>query len=149
MTRRALRGVLAGFLGTYVSRHSDHRGYWIFGQLHDADLRDMVVDLLAPPPEVDSPRAAARALAVRRFAEQLAKHGLTRDVVVHAELQLTGTDDLADVRRGRERSRARRIFFRATARSDLGAVYEASCSTLVAPHDPTQERRRHQEQWGP
>ena len=149
MTRRALRGVLAGFLGTYVSRHSDHRGYWVFGQLDDADRRNMVVDLLAPAPEIDSPRTAARALAVRRFAEQLARHGLTRDVVAHAELRLTGTDEFADCWHGRERSRARRLLFRATVRSDLGAVYEADCSTLVAPHDPTKEGRRHEEQWGP
>ena len=32
-TRNALKGVLAGFLGTYTSRNSDYRGYWLLGFL--------------------------------------------------------------------------------------------------------------------
>jgi hypothetical protein len=44
-----MKSVLAGFLGTYTSRYSDLRGYWLHGQVpfHNVDLD---VDLLATPP---------------------------------------------------------------------------------------------------
>ena len=43
--RRAIRGVLGNFLGTFTSRYSDYDGYWLFGFLV-ADLKDLRIDLL-------------------------------------------------------------------------------------------------------
>lgn len=31
--RRVIKSVLHNFLGTYISRYSDFRGYWLFGFL--------------------------------------------------------------------------------------------------------------------
>jgi hypothetical protein len=77
--------VLHNVLGTFASRHSDHRGYWLLGQL-PADLDRWVVDLMADPPEGESPIDVARRLAVRRFKEQLGKSGFDASVVREADL---------------------------------------------------------------
>jgi len=75
-TRNALRGVLAGFLGTFTSRYSDFDGYWLLGFL--VKEREIVIDLLADPSDDSSPVSAARHLAAVKFGEQLQKSGLPR-----------------------------------------------------------------------
>jgi hypothetical protein len=60
-TRRVIKSVLDGFLGTYVSRYSDFGGYWLLGQVLD-DLDGLEIDLLA---SVASDARDARSFAVR------------------------------------------------------------------------------------
>ncbi len=79
-----MQSVLEGILGTFTSRYSGLRGYWFHGQLpfHTVELD---IDLMATPPSENTPEAAARRIAVRRFEEQLAKSGLDVAVVCLAD----------------------------------------------------------------
>src|SRR5688572_18734716 len=87
-TRRAIRGVLGNFLGTYTSRYSDYGGYWLFGFLV-ADLGELRIDLLAPPPgESDAPLGVAARSAAAKFADQLRHAGLARSQVREAWLTI-------------------------------------------------------------
>jgi hypothetical protein len=45
-TRRVIKSVLRNFLGTYTSRYSEIRGYWLFGFLVP-DLGELHFDLLS------------------------------------------------------------------------------------------------------
>ena len=82
-----MRSVLEAFLGTFTSRYSDLRGYWLIGQLpfHSFGL---CVDLMATPPSENTPEAAAIRIAVRRFEEQLAKSGLDVALVRSTDLKI-------------------------------------------------------------
>lgn len=81
-----MKSVLDGLLGTYTSRYSDLGGYWLHGQLA-IDNREFDIDLMTVPPTENTPEAAARRLAVRRFREQLTKSGLDIAVVRSADLE--------------------------------------------------------------
>lgn len=153
-TRRALKGALRGFLGTYVSRYSSFDGYWLFGFLVDQCL-PMQVDLLpavrdhggrgleatpVSPPASTSPEQAARSLAVTKFHEQLAKAGLRPSTVASARLRLerlAPTSELLDgaVRQGFF------VRFEVTAKADTGRLFVADEVVFVAPHDPHMERQ--------
>src|SRR5688572_2828130 len=85
---RAIRGVLNNLLGTFTSRHSDYRGYWLFGFLV-GKFDELQIDLLAPVAnQSGGPEQAATALAAAKFADQLAKAGLTRSQVRDAWLTI-------------------------------------------------------------
>ena len=147
MTRRAMRSVLRGFLGTYTSRYSDYRGYWLHGQL-PSDLLECTIDLLGSAPVRDGPTEAVRRLAVRRFAEQLHKSGLTSDVVLEATLRIARTPAVVQGRQGDFVADGNMVRFSARSVMDNGRVYQDECSVFVAPHDPDKERRRHEVDWG-
>ena len=49
--RRRIKGVLDSFLGTFVSRHSEYAGYWIFGMLVE-HLDHEPIDLLGTTLEI-------------------------------------------------------------------------------------------------
>lgn len=53
-----MKSVLRGFLGTYTSRYSDYRGYWVHGQL-PPDLLECTIDLLGSASLRDGPTEAA------------------------------------------------------------------------------------------
>ncbi len=118
-TRRAMKSVVRGFLGTYASRNSDYRGYWMHGQL-PPDLLHCTIDLLGLVPLQTGITEAVCHLAVRRFAEQLHRGGLTLDLVREATLQIASTGELVRGWQG----------------------------DFVAPHDPEKERRRREADWG-
>jgi hypothetical protein len=132
---RVLRGVLCNFLGTYTSRYSDYNGYWLFGFLATR-LEGAVLDLLA---HVGKPRdllESAHALAVREFADQLAKSGLDSSKVAHACLRI---EQLAADRRS-ERSGWNDRFL-VTATANTGRRFECEVITFIAPHDRRLELR--------
>jgi hypothetical protein len=133
-TRRVLRGVLWNFLGTFTSRYSDHRGYWLFGFLV-VDFETLDFDLLADPLGQRLSDATHR-LAVDRFMEQLAKAGLDRSNVADARLRIV---------RGHQTTRRQHegwdVHFVALAVADSGRQFECRKTVFVAPHDPTFERR--------
>lgn len=146
-TRRMIKSVLEGFLGTFTSRYADWRGYWLHGQL-PFDAAELDIDLMETPPNEDSPLAMARRIAVRRFKEQLAKSGLDVAVVCSAGLKAHMSPEVVQGWQGDYRSCGRMVEFVATAVTDNGHRYERKRTVFVAPHDPTKERRRLPADWG-
>lgn len=137
-SRKLLASVLRGFLGTYVSRYSDLDGYLVFGLAADA-LDGLEVDLTidAPPPSLDSV-SEVRRLAIRRFAEQLAKVGLSGCVVRSATLAIHRTPESRDchVETGRRVPSGHDYSFTVSVVTDLGRPYRAECRAFIAPHAP-------------
>src|SRR5262245_28787953 len=87
-TRKAVRGVLGNFLGTYTSRYSDSDGYWLFGFLV-ADLGELRIDLLAPPAsDSEGPLGLAVRSAAAKFADQMQKAGLVCPQIQEAWLTI-------------------------------------------------------------
>ena len=139
-TRRVLKSVLHGFLGTYTSRYSDYDGYWLFGFLV-GDLDRAEFDLLAASPtKPGGPITTARELAVRRFAEQLEKHGIDERVVQDARLLMSRLPDDNSVP-GQHFRPGYIISFSAIAMADTGRRFERDALVFVAPHDPRLESR--------
>lgn len=145
-SRRVLKSVLHNFLGTFSSRYSDLRGYWLFGQL-PADLDRWVVDLRGDPPEGEAPLEVARRLAIRRFQEQLGKAGLDRSVVREAVLSWA-RDAPALGRQGEFEARGHRVELHVRVVTDRGSIIERRQFSFVAVHDPSRERRRSPVAWG-
>jgi hypothetical protein len=86
---RALKGVIAGFLGTFASRNSDYDGYWLFGLLVEAP-QEVKIDLLqssASPPGSE-PWAFATRLARLKFQKLLAQAGLSPQRLEAATLEI-------------------------------------------------------------
>lgn len=145
-SRRVLKSVVHGFLGTLVSRYSDYRGYWLFGQL-PADLDQWVVDLTADPPAGEAPTEIARRLAIRRFQEQLRKSRLDMSVVQEASLVWTRAEPALGWQ-GDHEAQGHRVELRVRVVTDKGGVIERGQSFFVALHDPSRERRRLPADWG-
>lgn len=139
-SRRVLKGVLHNFLGTFASRYSDLRGYWLFGQL-PADLDRWVVDLRVDTPAGEAPVEVARRLAIRRFKEQLRKSGLDMAVVQEAALSWTRAEAALGWQ-GEHEAEGHRVELRVRVVTDKGGVIERGQSIFVAAHDPSRERRR-------
>lgn len=141
-SRRKIRSVLHNFLGTYTSRYSDYDGYWVFGMLVDR-LTVSEIDLLHSEDSGggETPVAAAKRFAVERFAEQMAKAGLSLSLLRDAQLNIT---KLPDAKRGPVNGRPSDgydIRFTARAVSDTGKTYERVQTVFVAPHNPRIELR--------
>ncbi|PKQ38164.1 MAG: hypothetical protein CVT59_02755 [Actinobacteria bacterium HGW-Actinobacteria-1] len=139
-SRKLLKSVVRGFVGTYVSRYSDFDGYLLFGFGVDS-MRDLTVDLTRPvrlQPAEDALDEWQR-LATFKFQEQLSKVGLPISVLQEATLRICRTT----ARRGAVVLRGVPVMvdgfdvdFSARAVTDLGRVYEASAREFIAPQDP-------------
>lgn len=139
-TSRVLRSVVYNFLGTYTSRNSDYRGYWLFGFLV-GHLEKLQFDLTGDAESSDSAVVAAHKLAVKRFSEQLCKANVQPSVVRLASLRIERLDgQVTDRVNGRECS-GFNIQFRVTVTSDTGKVFECERVLFVAPHDSLLEFR--------
>ena len=141
-TRRKIKGVLHGFLGTYVSRYSECDGYWLFGFLVP-DLHNLRIDLLSDQAcsANDTPKGAAMALARTKFRDQVVKTGLSLANIRAAELDIVRQPG---TRKGFVNGRAQDgycVLFKATATMDDGRVFERETSIFVAPHDGSIEYR--------
>lgn len=141
-TRRAIQGVLEGFLGTYTSRYSDYNGYWLFGFLV-ADFQQLRVDLLADSVNVvkDTPASVAVELARAKFKDQVAKIGLSLECIQAAELEITRCPDVQPGMVNGHMGDGYEVLFRARATMDYGRGYECQRSLFVAPHHALCERR--------
>ena len=142
MRRRAIKGVLHNFLGTYTSRYSDYDGYWLFGILI-GDVGELNIDLLSPSvdPTASAPMAIAIRLAAQKFREQMEKAGSGVSCVREGWLNIT---KLPDSQRGVVNGRVcngQNLRFVAKVVSDYGKTYESKLSLFVAPHDSTVESR--------
>lgn len=142
-----MKSVLHNFLGTFTSRYSDHRGYWLLGQLPQ-DLERFSVDLLGDPPDGHAAIKVAQRLAIRRFAEQVLKSGLDQAVVREALLELTRDSMPVLGRQGEFEARGRSMGFLARVVTDDGRAFEEQQAVFVAAHDPSKERRRNPVDWG-
>jgi hypothetical protein len=142
-TDRRLRGVLETFLGTYTSRYSDYRGYWLFGFLCPAAPM-LEIDLLGDERlRSKDPVEVGRSLAVVSFAGELRKSGLPRSHVTRASLLIeTLPAPVERVLPGGTRRRGNMVLFEASADSDHGNVFVARREVFVSPHDPNLEFRR-------
>jgi hypothetical protein len=145
--RRALKSVLSGLLGTFTGRNSDYRGYWTLGQL-EPELSSWRADLLNPPHDPSTISDVAARQATRRFAEQLAKHGLTPSIVVEAQLESAMRPEPVTDWAGDHRASGHLVDFVAYAVTDTGRRYERTASVFVAPHSVSREFRRSREHWG-
>lgn len=148
-SRRVLKSVLAGLLGTLVSRYSDFEGYWALGRAESC-LDGWTVDLLGTDPEPGDDPASSylRRLARARFSQQLEKAGLSLAVVADAQATVASVGEQYRALPGMYPRIGRDYTFAATVRTDTGRVFEAKRMVFVAPHDAQLEIRRNPEQWG-
>lgn len=137
-----MKSVLHSFLGTFTSRYSDYRGYWLFGQL-PAELERFSVDLIGEAPDGDTAIEVAQRLAVRRFTEQVLQSGLDPSLVREAVLQWTGDSKQVLGRHGDFEAWGRNVDFHVRVVMDSGRVFEEQQTVFVAAHDPSKERRRN------
>jgi hypothetical protein len=142
MSRKAIKGVLHNFLGTYTSRYSDYDGYWLFGMLI-GELEQFSIDLLETDCKTSgsAPMAAAVQLAATKFKEQMEKAGLSLSCIREAKLALAKTPDLRSGYVNGRSSAGFDLNFAVIAVSPGGMTYECKKSVFVAPHDPEVELR--------
>jgi hypothetical protein len=137
-TQRVLTGVIEGFLGTYCSRYSKFKRYWLFGFLVE-DLTQLTFDLIvAPPQDTRLPLAHAHSLAILKFQEQVRKASLAADRIVAANLRLTRGAATAELAGDRYRF-GYLVSFRCSVRTDTGRDFERTRAIFVGPHDPALE----------
>lgn len=137
--RRAIRGLLDNFLGTYTSRYSDYHGYWLFGFL--VGLDPLEFDLLngGRHPR-DSALAMAEHRAVSAFREQAHKAGFTPSSFRQAHITITTLPgDITSQNHPKRIGHHVRLV--ATAVSEYGRTYEAKRAIFAAPHNPRLEWR--------
>jgi hypothetical protein len=135
---RPLKGIIANFLDTYLSRYSEHEGYWLFGFLV-GQLATLHVDLLHPPTDERAAFQRAIDLAVRRFREQLLKAGIDLDVVRSAELTLARQEHARPVDVNESMAVGSEILAIIRVESIRGRQFETQRRVLVAPHNAAVE----------
>jgi hypothetical protein len=135
-TRRVLKSVLTGFLGTYSSRYSEFHGYWLFGFIIKS-LDRMEVDLLVPGDSDHGhpARLVARQLAAQRFYDQVTNHGLHLSMIRSAQLILERRPDDGSLP-GQHSRGGYNLHFVASVTADNGKSFERRTAVFVAPHDP-------------
>jgi len=139
--RRAIRGVLENFLGTYTSRYSDFDGYWLFGFLV-ADLGELCIDLVAPPADdLECPLGVAVSSAAGKFTDQLQKAGLARPQVQEAWLTIRKMSEQITGSVNGVACAGHNVGFSAEAVMEGERRYERERVVFVAPHNADVERR--------
>jgi len=140
-TRRAIRGVLGNFLGTYTSRYSDYNGYWLFGFLID-DLGDLRIDLLQTSAvESTNPLGVAIRSAVVKFADQLQKARLVGSQITEAWLIIQKLPGVVKGSINGVSCVGDNVNFSVEAVMDGGRKYERKQVVFVASHNATVELR--------
>jgi hypothetical protein len=140
MTDRVLKGVVANFLGTYLSRYSDYQGYWVFGFLVPT-LSEWHVDLLRPAADDRSSFQAATELAVGRFREQVQKSQIDLKQVAGAELVLVRDGTGVTLEVNGKPTTGWAVLASIAVESNRGRKFGAQQRILVAPHNPAAELR--------
>jgi hypothetical protein len=137
--RRKVSGVLKSFLDSYTGRHTDYRGYWLFGFLVDGP-GVLELDLLgASATRAATPTEAARIWAVDDFRDQLKKAGVPDEQVKQAQLRITTAAETIRRLAGETARDCHEMTFEITAVADNGQRFEAMCKRFVAKHDPQLE----------
>ena len=141
VTRRVVKGVLGNFLGTYVSRHSDYDGYWLFGFLV-GDLGELRIDLLGQgDSDPSTPLGAAALSAAAGCEDQWQKAGLVRAQLRDAQLTIQRLPGSVDSSVNGHSCAGFNVRFLAEAVTDDGKPYERQRVVFVAPHNPEFERQ--------
>ncbi len=138
---KVLKGVLHNFLGTYMSRYSDYRGYWLFGFLV-TELNTEVINLLTTSSNSpDTPEGRLEKLAAMKFSDQLHKSGFDRSRVRQAWLRIKRTPIPVDQLVNGYLCKGFNVQFNASVTIDNGKHYETNQVRFVAPHDARIELR--------
>ena len=137
---RIMRAVLHNTLGTYLSRYSDHDGYWLFGFLVP-QLVDFRIDLLSRSAHADRIHARAAERAVTAFRDQLAKATFPIDRIRSANLWLRRDPTLVDLDIDGVPAKGWRLLATAEAETMSGQRFERRSEIRVAAHNPAVERR--------
>jgi hypothetical protein len=145
--RRAIKGVLAGFLGTFTSRYLDYRGYWLIGVVA-SELWSCNIDLLGQPPIGITPKAAFRRYAKQIFADQVSKSRIKVRYFAGAELKVTTNVEVVSGLVGGEMTEGHIVTFSATATMDNNRCYQCERAVFVAQHNSKLESRRNIGNWG-
>jgi hypothetical protein len=140
--RRRLTGVLCSFLDAFVSRNSDHDGYWIFGLIVRART-EFSFDLLRGSSDMQEPSvfSSAARIAQSRFTSVLEKYGIPAEFVSEANVTLLQLEPAVNGSVNGHACTGHRYLLRANATSDLGKRYTAHKRIFIAPHDPSLEHR--------
>jgi hypothetical protein len=138
-TSRVIHAVVANFLGTFLSRYSDHEGYWLFGFLV-SDLQTIRIDLLNPSTDERPVFQRAVELAALRFREQLQRNGVAPGGVSAAVLHLTrGNPQLVEVNGSMTTGWENLALV--SVESKGGRQFKAEGRIVVAPHNAVAEHR--------
>ena len=142
---RNIKGVVAGILGSFVSRNNDVGGYWAIGKLYvharQCQTQNLIVNLTANEILPDSPEF--RPMVGRyssTFADRLGYYGVSMDSISVAKIQLAFDAAVPDAP---PPSSVPGIPFRCTLQviDKLGREYSASHLGVARPHNPLREYR--------
>jgi hypothetical protein len=135
-TRRALRGALHNFLGTFTSRYTDCDGYWLLGLIEE-DLEGLRIDLLSYSEDLSTGAALAFAAkhAREKFREQLRKAGVSPSWVSEAHLKISRSPEPIVRFFNCSFRTDHKYSFSASVLTDLTRTFEAELVVDVAPHD--------------
>ena len=140
-TRRAIRGALGNFLGTYTSRYSHYEGYWLFGFIV-CNLSELKLDLLeSVTTDSRSSLSVAKHTAQLEFKEQISQSGLEPSRVAEAWLTIRKLPDPVGGFVNGIQCTGNEIVFLAVAVMDNGRRYEKERVLFVAEHNPWREAR--------
>jgi len=135
---RSIKGVLGNFLGTYLSRNSDHEGYWLFGFLVPG-LEALRLDLLCPSTDERPAFQYAIDLAEGRFREQLRRSRVNLEEVSAAELTLSRLPEKVPIEVNGCAGVGWEVVAVVSAESKRGHRFEARRRIRVARHDAAVE----------
>lgn len=133
-SRKLLRGAIGNFLGTFVSRYTEYRGYWLFGFMV-ADLDIWQMDLLVTRvPFARSPRETASQIAASKFQDQVQKAGLSLSQIQAASLIVQRLPEVTQCEISGQIHPAFHVKFSIAATTDLGQTFCHEKTVIVAPH---------------
>ena len=149
-SRKKLKGVAHGLLGTFVSRNNDVDGYWGLGKLRKfaetIGKDEIQIDLLS---DAERPMFLTTTTTVQRvyrdwLLNAAPKFGVRFQDLAAAQviLRFTTFDEMPDVRRD---TRGFPYVCTVILRNRFGARYAAQKVGVCGPHDPYKESRRLQE----
>ncbi len=122
------------FLGSYTSRYTENRGYWLFGFVVDK-LGELEFDLLGDSEATDTVVRLAATIASQRFREQLKKAGLTPTTIHTAKLMIKKRSDSVDGQVNGHLCRGYVLEFQVRVTSDLGKDFLSERHIFTAPHN--------------
>jgi hypothetical protein len=143
--RRELKGIVAGLLGSFVSRNNDVAGFWAIGKLHsyarNHQTSEVLLDLLA---QSVVPSSTELQPMLKKYGASLesriASCGLSSENVLKAVVRLAFDAAVSD---DRPPSSLPGTPFRCTVElaDDLGRIYSQSHLGVARPHDSARETR--------
>jgi hypothetical protein len=141
-----INGAIAGFLGTYSSRYSDFRGYWLMPRLLSPSA-PLTFDLMGTGDLPNDPCGSAERLAREKFSQQLAKHRRKPSDLKSATLEIRTSDTSKRALAGPSTRDCYTMTLSLVVAATLGKHFKRQIELLVAPHNPHFELRRAESNW--